>query len=309
MASINNIHIVKQEGTSCGYHRITLPFEYMGVQSKNEAPICIFNRICGLTVKELKQKQCQGVKFIMDIDDSPFLPYHHPSYKRYVEKGTTSLMIDLVKNVNMVWCTSERLRSILFQYNPNILVIPNSIPFGYKQFTDNTVPFMKRSGTVYAGECSHKDDLGIINGMKGLTFAGYSMNNYYIDIARDFDKPKFINRLPLDRYMDLYNGISMAIAPLQYNPFNECKSNLKILEAGCKGIPIVCSRMSPYYNDLDRGCVLYASNKAEFETQIKKLNKDTTFRKDMGIMLSEHVRQWYDMKKINELRKQAIESL
>jgi len=309
MASIDNIHIVKQEGTSCGYHRITLPFEVMGAQSKESAPIWIFNRICGLTPQQVKEKQHQGVRFIMDIDDSPFLPYNHPSYQRYSEKGTTSLMIDLVKNVNMVWCTSERLRNILFQYNPNILVIPNSIPFGYRQFTDNKIDFKNREGIIYAGECSHMEDLNIVKGMDNLTFAGYSMNSYYIDISRNFPNRNFINRLPLDNYMDLYDGMSMSIAPLQFNPFNECKSNLKTLESGCKGIPIICSGMSPYLNDMDKDLVLYANNKQEFEEKISKLKNDKVMRKELGLKLQEHIKNNYDMYKINELRKQSIESL
>ena len=65
MASTDNIHIVKQEGTSCGYHRITLPFEVMGAQSKENAPVWIFNRICGLTPQQVKEKQHQGIRFIM----------------------------------------------------------------------------------------------------------------------------------------------------------------------------------------------------------------------------------------------------
>lgn len=309
MASIDNIHIVKQEWTSCGYHRITLPFEVMGSRSKENAPVWIFNRICGLTIQQVKEKQLQGIRFIMDIDDSPFLPYNHPSYQRYVERGITSLMIDLVRNVNMVWCTSERLRNILFQYNPNILVIPNSIPFGYKQFIDNNVEFNNREGIVYAGECSHTEDLNIIKGVENLTFAGYSRNSYYDDISRNFPNRKFINKLSLENYMDLYDGMSFAIAPLQFNPFNECKSNLKTLESGCKGLPIICSGMNPYLNDKDKDLVLYANNKQGFEDQISKLKNDNIMRKELGLRLQEHVKNNYDMYKINELRKQSIESL
>jgi glycosyltransferase involved in cell wall biosynthesis len=42
----------------------------------------------------------------------------------------------------------------------------------------------------------------------------------------------------------------LAIAPLEINPFNECKSNLKLLEYGWCGVPVVCSDITPYQGNL-----------------------------------------------------------
>ncbi len=42
--------------------------------------------------------------------------------------------------------------------------------------------------------------------------------------------------------------LDLAIAPLEHNRFNECKSNLKVLEYGALGIPVVCSDIEPYRN-------------------------------------------------------------
>lgn len=41
-------------------------------------------------------------------------------------------------------------------------------------------------------------------------------------------------------------GLNLAIAPLEDNLFNQCKSQLKLLEYGACGYPVVCSDVGPY---------------------------------------------------------------
>ena len=55
----------------------------------------------------------------------------------------------------------------------------------------------------------------------------------------DFDAyPKKLASLNLD----------IAVAPLEAHPFNEAKSNLRILEYGALGLPVICSDIYPYQN-------------------------------------------------------------
>ena len=302
---INNITLVKNNITSCNYHRIRLPFSQMGIESKKNAPLCIFNRFPDFNLVTFRQMKKQGIRFIMDIDDSPFLNPHNPLYENSIKNYDIEREIELLRNVDMVWTTTERLRDILYMYNQNILVIPNSIPFGKDQFSDNTVPYEERNGTIYAGESSHQEDLSIISGISGITFAGYKENEYFKNIKKEFPEAKFIRHCNLDCYMDVYNGMEMSIAPLIYNSFNECKSNLKILEAGCKGIPVICSKIEPYLHDH----VLMARSKIEFEYWISIMHKDKSRQIDCGKSLQDYVITNYNMPYINELRRQAIVSL
>jgi len=43
-------------------------------------------------------------------------------------------------------------------------------------------------------------------------------------------------------------NLDLAIAPLMHNKFNECKTNLRLLEYGILGWPVVCSDVLPYQN-------------------------------------------------------------
>ena len=45
-------------------------------------------------------------------------------------------------------------------------------------------------------------------------------------------------------------GLDLAVAPLEDHPFNTCKSNLRLLEYGACGYPVVCSDLEPYRGDL-----------------------------------------------------------
>ena len=52
------------------------------------------------------------------------------------------------------------------------------------------------------------------------------------------------------RLMELMRGWDLAVAPLEVNAFNECKSNLRLLEYGWSGVPVVCSDVLAYQGDL-----------------------------------------------------------
>jgi GT2 family glycosyltransferase len=44
--------------------------------------------------------------------------------------------------------------------------------------------------------------------------------------------------------------LDLAVAPLEYHPFNEAKSNLRLLEYGVLGYPVLCTDILPYQGNL-----------------------------------------------------------
>lgn len=77
--------------------------------------------------------------------------------------------------------------------------------------------------------------------------------------------------LPLDKYMTAYNGHQIALAPLKDSLFNSCKSNLKALEAGAKGLALVTSKVKPYFNKQDQQMILFAETKEDWRTITQNL--------------------------------------
>jgi glycosyltransferase involved in cell wall biosynthesis len=56
--------------------------------------------------------------------------------------------------------------------------------------------------------------------------------------------------VPFDEYPAYLASLNLdiAVAPLTMTPFNQGKSNLRLLEYGALGIPVVCTDIDPYRN-------------------------------------------------------------
>lgn len=297
--------------TSCDYHRIVLPFSYDNGNIKPKVPVFMFNRICSYGIDFLFKLKSEGVKIIMDIDDHYQLDPSHYLYGTFLRNGTMQELISNLKMADVVTTTTPLLASRIRHLNRNIVVIPNALPFDEGQFTlsmDKT----SKSPIVWCGGASHYNDLKEIQGIplsEKITFVGYNEENTeWKKIRIDHLDINYEPEMEINRYMTGYDGHSIAIAPLTDSVFNGCKSNLKVLEAGAKGLPIICSPVDPYYNSVDKDFVVYAGNKTDWHNQMSKLLTYTQLREDRGMALAEHVRLQYNLKDANILRRQVIES-
>ncbi len=204
-------------------------------------------------------KQMYGIKIIVDRDDSLIIPKDHPNYDKLKNQEDFK---DLLIVADVVTTTNEELRQEFLQYNDNVFVIPNRIPYGFEQFQTNTETeeeFMKRKIRVgFVGSFyHHKDWLSIKPWLNTLVnnqwfkenceflMCGYDKSVDYL--WKDFKSlGKFIQGKPTDSYISLYNELDIILCPLVNNDFNRKKSSLKIMEAGVSNS--LCL-LSPLYRD------------------------------------------------------------
>jgi O-antigen biosynthesis protein len=105
----------------------------------------------------------------------------------------------------------------------------------------------------WAGGISHSGDLSlIVDVVKELAsevdwvFLGMCPKEIRPYVKESLDGvdielyPQALARLDLD----------LALAPVEQNLFNECKSNLRLLEYGACGFPVICSDVRCYQGDL-----------------------------------------------------------
>lgn len=85
-------------------------------------------------------------------------------------------------------------------------------------------------------------------------------------------------------------NLDIAVAPLQDHPFNHGKSNLRLLEYGALGIPVVCSDMTPYRNS-PAYCV--PNDPSAWINALRERIHDTASREAEGLALKRWVRQHY----------------
>jgi len=308
-------------GSGCDYHRIVMPFADNEFQPKEN--VLVFNRIYSRGADEVQRLKDRGVKIVVDLDD--FYELNPEHYLAGVFTSHTKNIMEMVKLADVVIVTTEYLAYKIRPLNRNVVVIRNALPYDTGQFTLSDTR-AEDTPLIWAGGASHEADLSLVARSFDddlLTIAGYEV---YPSAPRGSSQQlttaewnKVRRKLPnaqykpavkhLGEYMTVYDGHAIAIAPLVDNEFNSCKSNLKILEAGAKGLPIICSKVLPYYNPVDANVVTYAESKAEWHYEVVKLLRNPNYAEDRGLMLAEHVRTHYNLEDANELRRQVIESL
>lgn len=325
--------------SGCDYHRIRIPITYMQQQgqirgvpeglsfedSVAECDILFYNRVpFNMTLDSILDLRAKyGFKIVVDIDDYwKLYPGHYleATWKRH---DLERQIVNSLKAADAVICTTERLGRKALTYNDNVHVCPNGLPFDDLQFTTGKTP-SEQMRFMYAGGGSHYWDLLLLkNAMEKLARTGFDSEVILAGTANVdiYDRMagimgargklqnfRTLPALPLDSYMDLYNQGDVAMAPLVANEFNAHKSNLKVLEAGCKSLPIIVSNVGPYADD-PCPLLMRVDNSSEWCKWIRFCEDNPSFVQDNGEQLAEYVRKRYDIRVLNDLRLEAFKSV
>lgn len=325
--------------SGCDYHRIVLPFQYDNGMVDNSAfntagdtlenrlkvaDLVVWNRDFpyGIEAAEELKKQ-YGFKVVVDLDDYWHLYPHHFLASYYRKKKVSATIIKNILLADAVTVTTARLADKVRPYNPNVHVIPNALPYGQGQFTDQKDESDGHFRFIYAGQRSHLHDLKLIEGplkhiaskqlnRTGFILAGY--NHQYNDSTMTWPKMESIVsaggkmpnyrtflQLPLDSYMTVYEHADACLVPLERNEFNSCKSNLKLLEAAAKRLPVICSHVPPYSEDHDAP-VLWAKKGRDWVEHIRFLSDHPDEAQKLGDQLNSWATKKYNLFAWNKYR-------
>ena len=330
------ILVLTAPNSGVGYHRLMLPIYYL---EKNYAmftdaltdevleenfDLVIFNRfIPGTTLKTLIEKRDKyGFKIICDIDDYWILDSSHILAGVY----PTQEIINHIKIADLVTCTNEKLWNEIRPLNSNVAILPNALPYGNDQFTD-VREYTDKVKFVYTGSITHEEDIKIIqfpfkkvasdNSLRnkvhfqlcGFDDRGEGSAHIWHRMISNFtcglklgDVKRF---LPVSEYMNFYNDADCSIVPLRATRFNSMKSNLKLLEAATKKIPVIGSHVEPYVNSP----MIEINYQSDWYKEIKKVTEDAIYRQEKGLQLFEWAVTNFSLFKVNEKRKQLYASI
>jgi glycosyltransferase involved in cell wall biosynthesis len=293
--------------TSCGYHRIDLPFSQLRADLK--VPVLVFNRYMQQGVGALVAKRRQGFKIVADLDDFWDLPPEHYLAAAWNASGTPAKIRACLAAADVVLVTNAALADHVHALNPNVVIVPNALPFDEGQFTRAE---QGAETFVYAGGPSHVPDVAPLAEAFNdpcVVFAGDDPRQpEWLKMRQYAPRARYVASRPVSAYMPAYDGHIAALAPLADNPFNRCKSSLKMLEAGAKGLPLIASNVSPYANDTATGNVLLAGGTAEWQANMRFLRERPARAAELGEALAAHVREHYQLRDANEIRRQVLES-
>ena len=332
------ILVITQQNSGVGYHRLMMPIYYMTkefafftdtindeILSEGYDLVVVNRYIPTCHIDNLKAyREKYGFKLILDIDDYWHLDPWHILYGQY----EADPIIEHIKAADLVTCTNMGLRYHISKYNEKVHVVPNALPYGKDQFTDVHTPG-DRIRVVYTGSITHQKDVALLgNPFKRVlsdkilvnqlhfTLCGYDPGNEFSKLVwhrmiQDFTcglkMPGAVKKaLPITEYMNFYNEADVSVVPLVSSRFNSMKSNLKVLEAATKKIPVIVSNVDPY-----KGCpyTVKVSNQTDWYKAIKKVTTDAIYRKEIGEANHEWCNTYFHLDKINELRHQLYSSL
>lgn len=298
-----------RKNSGCDYHRVQLPMRHIGPVNP-KTPVLFVNRDTTWSVARIKAFKADGGRFVLDHDDAVCLPLHHPLASHYASGPVQQRLADLFGLADVVTVTTKRLAQELRHRTKALIeVLPNALPFDRDQFTRSTTMHADRP-IVWAGGGSHHVDLELVRDVidgRQFAMAGYQRAPVWFSMVQLFPGCLVKESLPVKSYMNHYDGHRIAIAPLLSDPFAECKSNLKILEAGAKGLPIVCSRTPPYWMRRLIPGVRFASGNLTWANHLAELLADPQRCEDEGAALAEHVRANYHLDTVNIHRRQILE--
>ena len=127
----------------------------------------------------------------------------------------------------------------------------------------------------------------------------------------------------IDEFAKHYRNIDVLLAPLECNPFNEVKSELKFIEAGFTNTAIICSDFGPYTigsipffekggKTNEKGnCVLINPDKKhkEWRQAITKLTRNPEYIHQIASNLHDLVKDKYDIRNVTADRAKWYRSI
>lgn len=219
-----------------------------------------------------------GARMIVDFDDAfDCVPWWNPAQKDYnpgqqpYDAGFSHLRV-----AEMTTVSTAPLRDRFAPYAHAIEHVPNLIdPTDWAG--PHCAPNPERGldeplRIYYGGATGHLADLDearigleaiIKNPPIPLRLVCVGALPYWLyDLSKEY--PGRVINLPwiyFEEYPEViaWGGFDLAIAPLKDDPFNVAKSNIKWLESGIQGIPLLCSDVGPYARIPD-GCAVKVSN-------------------------------------------------
>jgi glycosyltransferase involved in cell wall biosynthesis len=227
-----------------------------------------------------------GAKIILDLDDDPInTNYDHPDFKALEDRK--DMRIRMIKIADHITVSTPKIKEIVSQYNPNITVIPNAI--------DPEIWKVKRKKKddkiriVWISSGSHFADLPILKTVMEDILDSYKNVEFHFAgmVWGDANNDRFFHHNGTLGYKDFPQFFAdlnpdICIAPLKDNQFNNCKSNIKWMEAAMLGVPTVASDVLPY-RDIKHGKTGYlATSPKQFTKYLKWLIEDKDLREKIG---------------------------
>lgn len=281
----------------------------------------------------------KGLKIWLDLDDTWYLETTHPFYDMWRRANRVKVTEEFIRTSDVITCASERLCELAVKFNPNTHHVPNFISPLEPQFQIPHRPHDANSPVVFGwiGAKQHVQDLqtiaspldkiycnreignkyrviygGYVGGPEGPDPTSEKMA-YYLRGNNSKNSELHYGMMPATdhtRYAFMYQNIDVALAPLKDTKYNSYKSELKIIEAGHFGIPVIASDIHPYNKVIEHGVNGFLCKKEkDWYKYMMYFIDNPTHIKLMGDKLKETIEKKFNPETITNQRIKILESL
>ena len=255
----------------CGHYRITQPLKAMVAEGMAEGK----SGMTLLTLSELAQfrpdsliiqrryspafhtwmervSQLHNVFRVFELDDYIInLPMKHYGRNAYKQE-TAKLIRKSLGYFDRFVVSTAPLAEAMSHMHSDIVVVKNRLPPNAWGQLNSERQQGKKPRVGWAGGVSHRGDLEMIFDIV-REFAS-EVEWIFMGMCPDKLRP-YVHEIHRGVDLSLYPAalaalnLDLALAPVEDNIFNACKSNLRLLEYGACGIPVICSNVACYQQD------------------------------------------------------------
>ncbi|QZA80032.1 rhamnan synthesis F family protein [Deefgea piscis] len=227
------------------------PFEL----AKYNPDVMIFQRqITEQQLEFMRQaRSCNSSFKIYELDDYlPNLPLKS-AHRDQMPKDVLKSLRKALTMVDRFVVSTDELANAYSGLHSNIHVVNNYLSPSVWGGVSSARRQSKKPRVGWAGGVSHTGDLELIaDVVKEL--AG-EVEWVFFGMCPDKLRPyvhEFHAGVPINEYPTKLASLNLdvALAPLEHNLFNRCKSNLRLLEYGVCGYPVICTDIEPYAQHL-----------------------------------------------------------
>nr|WP_305906548.1 hypothetical protein [Methylomarinum sp. Ch1-1]MDP4519237.1 hypothetical protein [Methylomarinum sp. Ch1-1] len=231
------------------------------------------------------------------------LPKKHPKQGKW-PKDIRRRLKKMMRLSDRVIVANEVLAKEFGKFTDNIVIVPNYLETERWLTLDLPEKLQQSKPRVgWAGGVEHQGDLELI--LPVVEALHQEVDWVFMGMCPEALRP-YIKEFYPGVAFHLYPqklaelNLDLAIAPLEHNKFNEAKTNLRLLEYGVLGWPVVCTDILPYQ---DAPVTRVANNSEHWIRIIRDKIQEPDLLRQEGqqlrrwvvdnYILEDHLQQWY----------------
>lgn len=262
-------HAADQQG--CGHYRVIQPLEAMdreglidGTLLWNQLSVTELERFAPDSIvlqRQVGESQIEGMRRmkafsnafkVFELDDYlPNLPMKS-IHKAHMPKDIVRTLRRGLSYVDRFVVSTEPLAEAFAGLHDDIRVVHNRLDTRWWRGLNSQRRCSAKPRVGWAGGASHTGDLEMIADV--VKELASEVEWVFFGMCPDKLRPyvhEYHPGVPIRDYPAKLAqlNLDLALAPVEQNLFNDCKSNLRLLEYGACGFPVVCSEVLCYQGD------------------------------------------------------------